>query len=204
MGASKRVAEMLVLKAGRVYGKNYSAVRFGNVLGSRGSVVLTFKRQIAEGGPVTITHPDIQRYFMTIPEAVQLVLQASVIGKGSEIFVLDMGKPVKVVDLAKDIIRLSGYEADKDIKIIYTGMRPGEKLFEELFIPGEIYEKTIHDKILIATNASNFIPDNFDENLDMLVEKRYDNDKELIVSLLRKLVPEYLSDEQIPTGVPTL
>ncbi|MDQ3193853.1 MAG: polysaccharide biosynthesis protein, partial [Bacteroidota bacterium] len=204
MGASKRVAEMLVLKAARVYGKNYSAVRFGNVLGSRGSVVLTFKRQIAEGGPVTITHPDIQRYFMTIPEAVQLVLQASVIGKGSEIFVLDMGKPVKVVDLAKDIIRLSGYEVDKDIKIIYTGMRPGEKLYEELFISGEIYEKTIHEKILIATNASNFIPDNFDENLEMLVEKRYDNDKELIVSLLRKLVPEYLSDEQIPATVQTL
>jgi len=205
MGASKRVSEMIVLKAARVYGKNYSAVRFGNVLGSRGSVVLTFKRQIAEGGPVTITHPDIQRYFMTIPEAVQLVLQASVIGNGGEIFVLDMGEPVKVLDLAKDIIRLSGYEVDKDIKIVQTGLRPGEKLYEELFIPGELYEKTIHEKILIATNASHFIPDHFDYNLETLLEKRYDSDKELIVSMLKKLVPEYLSEEQqIPTGVQSL
>ncbi len=205
MGASKRVSEMIVLKAARVYGKNFSAVRFGNVLGSRGSVVLTFKRQIAEGGPVTITHPDIQRYFMTIPEAVQLVLQASVIGNGGEIFVLDMGEPVKVLDLAKDIIRLSGYEVDKDIKIVQTGLRPGEKLYEELFIPGELYEKTIHEKILIATNASHFIPDHFDYNLETLLEKRYDSDKELIVSMLKKLVPEYLSEEQqIPTGVQSL
>lgn len=205
MGASKRVSEMIVLKAARVYGKNYSAVRFGNVLGSRGSVVLTFKRQIAEGGPVTITHPDIQRYFMTIPEAVQLVLQASVIGNGGEIFVLDMGEPVKVLDLAKDIIRLSGYEVDKDIKIVQTGLRPGEKLYEELFIPGELYEKTIHEKILIASNASHFIPDQFEYNLETLLEKRYDSDKELIVSMLKKLVPEYLSDEQqIPSGVQTL
>jgi len=199
MGASKRVAEMIVLKAARVYGKNYSAVRFGNVLGSRGSVVLTFKRQIAEGGPVTITHPDMQRFFMTIPEAVQLVLQASVIGKGGEIFVLDMGKPVKVLDLAKDIIRLSGYEVEKDIKIIHTGLRPGEKLYEELFIEGEIYEKTIHEKILIATNASHFISDNFDENLEALLSRKYD-DRDTIISMLKRLVPEYLSDEQIATN----
>lgn len=202
MGASKRVAEMIVLKAGRTYGKNYSAVRFGNVLGSRGSVVLTFKRQIAEGGPVTITHPDIERFFMTIPEAVQLVLQASVIGNGGEIFVLDMGKPIKIIDLAKDIIRLSGYEVDKDIKIIQTGLRSGEKLYEELFIPGEIYEKTLHEKILIASNASHFIPDNFDFNLETLIEKRYDNDKEMIVGLLKHLVPEYMTDGQkIPSDL---
>jgi len=202
MGASKRVAEMIVLKAGRTYGKNYSAVRFGNVLGSRGSVVLTFKRQIAEGGPVTITHPDIQRFFMTIPEAVQLVLQASVIGNGGEIFVLDMGKPIKIIDLAKDIIRLSGYEVEKDIKIIQTGLRSGEKLYEELFIPGEIYEKTLHEKILIASNASHFIPDNFDFNLETLIEKRHENDKELIVSMLKRLVPEYVTDEQtIPSDL---
>lgn len=201
MGASKRVAEMIVLKAAREYGKNYSAVRFGNVLGSRGSVVFTFKKQIAEGGPVTITHPDIERYFMTIPEAVQLVLQASVIGKGGEIFVLDMGKPIKIMDLAKDIIRLSGYEVDKDIKIIQTGLRPGEKLYEELFIQGEIYEKTIHDKILIATNASQFIPDLFDHNLESLLDKRHDSDKDLIISMLKRLVPEYSTEEQIPNVV---
>lgn len=191
MGASKRVAEMIVLKAARENGKNYSAVRFGNVLGSRGSVVLTFKKQIAEGGPITITDPDIQRYFMTIPEAVQLVLQASVIGNGGEIFVLDMGEPIKIIDLAKDIIRLSGYEIDKDIKIINTGLRPGEKLFEELFIPGENYKKTIHEKILIASNASQFIPDEFDVNLQILLQKRYENDKETIIGFLKKLVPEY-------------
>ncbi len=196
MGASKRVAEMIVLNAGRTYGKNYSAVRFGNVLGSRGSVVLTFKRQISEGGPITITHPDIQRFFMTIPEAVQLVLQASVIGNGGEIFVLDMGKPIKIIDLAKDIIRLSGYEVDKDIKIIQTGLRSGEKLYEELFIAGEIYEKTLHEKILIASNASHFIPENFEYNLETLIDKRHDNDKELIVSMLKRLVPEYVTDEE--------
>ena len=196
MGASKRVAEMIVLKAAREYGKNYSAVRFGNVLGSRGSVVLTFKKQITEGGPITITHPDIQRYFMTIPEAVQLVLQASVIGGGGEIFVLDMGKPIKIIDLAKDIIRLSGYEVEKDIRIVLTGLRPGEKLFEELFIPGEIYEKTIHEKILIAANASHFIPEGFEENLEILLEKRHENDRDTIVGLLKRLVPEYSGEEQ--------
>lgn len=201
MGASKRVAEMIVLKAAREYGKNYSAVRFGNVLGSRGSVVLTFKKQIKEGGPITITHPDIQRYFMTIPEAVQLVLQASVIGNGGEIFVLDMGKPLKIFELAKDIIRLSGYEVDKDIKIVQTGLRPGEKLFEELFIPGEIYEKTIHEKILIASNASHFIPENFEENLELLLEKRHENDKEAIISMLKRLVPEYAGEDQIPAAI---
>jgi FlaA1/EpsC-like NDP-sugar epimerase len=199
MGASKRVAEMIVLKAAREYNKNYSAVRFGNVLGSRGSVVLTFKKQITEGGPITITHPDIQRYFMTIPEAVQLVLQASVIGGGGEIFVLDMGKPIKIIDLAKDIIRLSGYEVEKDIRIVQTGLRPGEKLFEELFIPGEIYEKTIHEKILIASNASQFIPEGFEENLEILLEKRHENERDTIVGLLKRLVPEYSGEEQAAT-----
>lgn len=199
MGASKRVAEMVVLKAGREHGKNYSVVRFGNVLGSRGSVVLTFKKQIAEGGPLTITHPDIERFFMTIPEAVQLVLQASVIGNGGEIFVLDMGKALKIIDLAKDIIRLSGYEVEKDIKIISTGLRPGEKLYEELFIEGEKYEKTIHGKILIASNASHFIPNQFEVNLELLIEKRFDSDKDAIINLLKQLVPEYTSKKETDT-----
>ena len=149
---------MLVLQAAQKSGKPYVVVRFGNVLGSRGSVVPTFKQQIAKGGPITVTHPDIRRYFMTIPEAVQLVLQAAVVGCGGAILMLDMGQPVKIVDLAKDLIRLSGLQVDKDIKIQFTGLRPGEKLFEELFIPGEQYEKTEHEKILIVKNARNFTP----------------------------------------------
>lgn len=136
---------------------------------------------------------------MTIPEAVQLVLQASVIGGGGEIFVLDMGKPIKIIDLAKDIIRLSGYEVEKDIRIVQTGLRPGEKLFEELFIPGEIYEKTIHEKILIASNASQFIPEGFEENLEILLEKRHENERDTIVGLLKRLVPEYSGEEQAAT-----
>jgi len=159
MGASKRAAELLVLRAAQLSRRAYGAVRFGNVLGSRGSVVLTFKRQIATGGPVTVSHPEMQRFFMTIPEAVQLLLQAAVLGRGGEIFMLDMGEPVKIVDLARDLIVLSGLEVDRDIEIVYTGIRPGEKLYEELFVPGETYQPTHHEKILIARNASSFVPE---------------------------------------------
>ena len=158
MGASKRVAEMLVLQAAKKSNRPFVVVRFGNVLGSRGSVVPTFQRQIAKGGPVTITHPEICRYFMTIPEAVQLVLQASVLSNHGQIFMLNMGQPVKIVDLAKDLIRLSGYEVGKDIEIVYTGLRPGEKLFEELLVPGEKYTKTEHEKLLVVDNAINMVP----------------------------------------------
>jgi FlaA1/EpsC-like NDP-sugar epimerase len=150
MGASKRLAELLVLDAARRSGRAYGAVRFGNVLGSRGSVVLTFKQQIAAGGPVTVTDPEITRFFMTIPEAVQLVLQAAVLGRGGETFVLDMGEPVRIVDLARDLIGLSGLEEGRDIDIVYTGLRPGEKLYEELFVIGERNQRTTHTKIFIA------------------------------------------------------
>lgn len=191
MGASKRTAEMLVLKAAQKSKKPFVVVRFGNVLGSRGSVVPTFKRQIAAGGPITITHPDICRYFMTIPEAVQLVLQAAVIGQGGEVFMLKMGEPVKIVDLAKDLIRLSGYEVGKDIEIVYTGLRPGEKLYEELFIPGERYEPTQHEKIVSVRNASGIIPSNLESTVAALCEAANLNDSKAIVSLLGQLVTEY-------------
>ncbi|MEG4804231.1 polysaccharide biosynthesis protein [Microcoleus sp. ARI1-B5] len=192
MGASKRVAEMLVLQAAKTSGKPFVVVRFGNVLGSRGSVVPTFKRQIAEGGPITITHPDICRYFMTIPEAVQLLLQAAVLGDGGQVFMLDMGQPVRIVDLAKDLIRLSGYELGKDIDIVFTGLRPGEKLFEELFIPGETYDKTEHEKILILGNASRIVRENIEQEIETLCQAAHRNDGNLIVFLLEQLVPEYI------------
>ncbi len=192
MGASKRVAEMLVLQAAKKSKNPFVVVRFGNVLGSRGSVVPTFKRQIAEGGPITITHPDISRYFMTIPEAVQLVLQAAVIGGGGEVFMLEMGEAVRIVDLANDLIRLSGYEVGKDIEIAFTGLRPGEKLFEELFIPGEKYNKTKHEKILSLGNASRLVKENIELEVEALCQAGDRNDANLIVSLLQQLVPEYV------------
>jgi FlaA1/EpsC-like NDP-sugar epimerase len=153
MGATKRVAEQVVQYISEETGRNFVAVRFGNVLGSRGSVVPTFLRQIAEGGPVTVTHPEMRRYFMTIPEAVQLVLQAGALGQGGEVFVLDMGEPVKIADLAADLIRLSGKEVGKDIEIRFAGTRPGEKLYEELFFDAEHATPTDHPKVLRAKNA---------------------------------------------------
>jgi len=192
MGATKRVAEMVVLQVAKKYKKPFTVVRFGNVLGSRGSVVPTFKRQISEGGPVTITHPDIIRYFMTIPEAVQLVLQTSVLGRGGEVCMLDMGEPVKILDLAKDLIRLSGYEVGKDIDIVYTGLRPGEKLFEELFLPGEKYERTEHEKIRVVWNASDRLPHHLDATIAKLGEAVDHNDCRAICALLQTLVLGYV------------
>jgi FlaA1/EpsC-like NDP-sugar epimerase len=198
MGASKRVAEMLVLQAARESGKPYVTVRFGNVLGSRGSVVPTFKKQIAAGGPVTVTHPDICRYFMTIPEAVQLVLQAAVLSRGGEVLMLNMGEPVKIVDLAKELIRLSGYEVNKDIDIVFTGLRPGEKLFEELFIPGEEYEPTQHEKLFLVKNASRIIPETLAVVVETLCKAAVNNDAHSMMFLLKQLVwgykPKYLEN----------
>jgi FlaA1/EpsC-like NDP-sugar epimerase len=153
MGATKRLAEQIVQHAATKYERNYVSVRFGNVLGSRGSVVPTFLRQIRAGGPVTVTHPEMRRYFMTIPEAVQLVLQAGALGRGGEVFVLDMGEPVRVFDLATDLIRLSGLNAGTDIEIKFTGIRPGEKLYEEMFFSGENVLSTDHPKVLRARNG---------------------------------------------------
>ncbi|HWP41851.1 MAG TPA: polysaccharide biosynthesis protein, partial [Blastocatellia bacterium] len=150
MGASKRVAELVVQELNERYDTNYIAVRFGNVIGSAGSVIPIFRDQIRKGGPVTVTDPRMTRYFMTIPEAAQLVLQAGAIGKGSEIFVLDMGEPVNILELAKDIITLSGLKPFEDIDIIFTGMRPGEKLFEELEMGEEQLARTRHPKIFVG------------------------------------------------------
>lgn len=196
MGASKRTAEMLVLQAARASGQFYQVVRFGNVLGSRGSVIHTFKQQIANGGPVTVTHPEMTRYFMTIPEAVQLVLQASVVGRGGEVLMLDMGEPVRIVDLAKDLIELSGLQVGKDIEIEFSGLRPGEKLFEEMFTPNESYGPTQHQKILVAHNASQFLPANLMDTIDQLIQTALKNDNDGVIRLLHHLLPEYHSWEQ--------
>ena len=195
MGASKRAAELLVLEEAKRSGKCYVVVRFGNVLGSRGSVVPTFRRQIVEGGPVTVSHPDMTRYFMTIPEAVQLVLQASVLGKGGEVFMLDMGEPVKIVDLARDLIELSGLEVGRDIDIVFTGVRPGEKLFEELLIDGESYQPTLHEKIRIARDASPAVPPKIGEALVALDAAAARSNRLDVLDWLRELIPEFQPDE---------
>jgi FlaA1/EpsC-like NDP-sugar epimerase len=190
MGATKRIAEHLVHQYAMQKKAGYVAVRFGNVLGSRGSVVPTFMRQIAEGGPVTITHPDMTRYFMTIPEAVQLVLQAAALGTEGEVFVLDMGEPVRVFDLATDLIRLSGLEPDVDVEVRFTGTRPGEKLFEELFFTGADVTPTIHPKILRARDAEASAHSAAD--IAALIEASRENRSAgKIRRLILKLVPEY-------------
>ncbi|MBO9320619.1 MAG: polysaccharide biosynthesis protein [Roseiflexus sp.] len=188
MGSSKRAAELLVHHAAKVSGRAFMAVRFGNVLGSRGSVVWTFKQQIAAGGPVTVTHPEMRRYFMTIPEAVQLVLQAAALGRGGEVFTLDMGEPVKILDLARDMIELSGLQVGRDIDIAFVGLRPGEKLFEELFLPGEQYDRTSHEKIFIARNASRLVPADVLALIADLEEAALSDDTSRTVRLLRLIV----------------
>lgn len=192
MGATKRIAELLMLNESKKSITNFCAVRFGNVLGSRGSVVHTFQKQIKAGGPITVTHPDIMRYFMTIPEAVNLVLEACTISENGEIFVLDMGLPIKIIDLAKDMIRLSGLKEGEDIEIKYTALRPGEKLFEELFVKGEQYEKTRHSKILIAKNASINIPNGLDDHLRFFDEILKEFDERALLEHILKIVPEFV------------
>ncbi|HUR92455.1 MAG TPA: nucleoside-diphosphate sugar epimerase/dehydratase [Gemmatimonadaceae bacterium] len=190
MGASKRIAEQIVQHAATKHDQNFVSVRFGNVLGSRGSVVPSFMRQIRAGGPVTVTHPEMQRFFMTIPEAVQLVLQAGALGRGGEVFVLDMGEPVKVVDLATDLIRLSGLEPGQDIKIQFTGIRPGEKLYEEMFFSAENVIPTDHPKVLRARNG--LLAEGTMRKIEALakgaVAGREDDE---LRALLRELVPDF-------------
>ena len=190
MGATKRVAEMIVLNAALADQRNFVSVRFGNVLGSSGSVIPTFLRQIKEGGPVTVTHPEMRRYFMTIPEAAQLVLQASTMGRGGEIFVLDMGEPVKIVDLARNLILLSGLRPDEDIRIDFTGVRPGEKLYEELAHMEEETRPTHHPKIKIFAGNRHHSASLLDD-LDQLRNLCESRDLSGLVLQLKDLVPDY-------------
>ncbi|NFS08156.1 polysaccharide biosynthesis protein [Clostridium botulinum] len=190
MGATKRFCEIMIQAFDKISKTEFVAVRFGNVLGSNGSVIPLFKKQISHGGPVTVTHPEINRYFMTIPEAAQLVIQAGAMAKGGEIFVLDMGKPVKIVDLAKDLITLSGYKPGEDIKIEYTGLRPGEKLYEELLIDEIALTSTGHNKIFVERpmeNNTDFVEKSIEE-----FKKVVYNDKEEIFALIEKKVPTYI------------
>ncbi len=191
MGASKRMAELLVHQTAVKSGRPYMAVRFGNVLGSRGSVVLTFKKQIARGGPITVTHPDVRRYFMTIPEAVQLVLQAGTLGTGGEVFTLDMGEPIKIADLARDVIQLSGLKVGEDIDLVYSGLRPGEKLYEELFMPCETTQRTAHKKIFIASNASSFVPHDLPYWIDQAIAAAEHNNLPAILAVIQQLIPQH-------------
>lgn len=194
MGATKRICEMIIQAMDKRYKTDYAAVRFGNVLGSNGSVIPLFKKQIEEGGPVTVTHKDIVRYFMTISEAVSLVLEAAVYAKGGEIFVLDMGEPVKIYDLAVNLIKLSGHVPDEDIKIEFCGLRPGEKLYEERLMSEEGLEKTENDLISIGK------PLDFDEeNLFRKIEELYIeayNETDRMKELVKELVPTYVIDKK--------
>lgn len=194
MGVTKRVAEMYIQGLAQASTTKFTAVRFGNVLGSRGSVIPLFKKQIEQGGPVTVTHPDMVRYFMTIPEAVQLVIQAGAFAKGGEIFILDMGKPVKIADLARDLICLSGFEPDVDIEIAYTGIRPGEKMFEEILTNEEGVSATKHNRIFVGK------PGEFTwEKLQFMIRKieqivggKAGSDRaEEVKKLLKQIVPTF-------------
>ena len=199
MGATKRLCEMIVQAKNKVSKTEYAAVRFGNVLGSNGSVVPLFKKQIASGGPVTVTHKDITRFFMTIPEAVSLVLQAMSYAKGGEIFVLDMGEPVKIYDMAEKLIRLSGLEPNVDVEIKVTGLRPGEKLYEEILMAEEGLEATKHDKIHIAEPMNidmDMIGDKL-EKLNTLLESSNNEDKEKIKDVIKQIVPTFRDGKQL-------
>lgn len=196
MGASKRLCEMIIQSYNTISDTEFVAVRFGNVLGSNGSVIPLFKKQIKNGGPVTVTHKSITRYFMLIPEAAQLVLQAGCFAKGGEVFVLDMGKPVKIYDLAVDLIRLSGFEPNRDIKIKVTGLRPGEKLYEELLMSEEGLTETTHNKIYIGKPTFESI-DSLNIKLDELKNLLKEHDINLIKEKMRQIVPTYKEAEEV-------
>ncbi|MBX3163732.1 MAG: polysaccharide biosynthesis protein [Bacteroidetes bacterium] len=196
MGASKRIAEIYIQSLGKHSATKFITTRFGNVLGSNGSVIPRFKKQIEEGGPITVTHPDITRYFMTIPEASQLVLEAASMGKGGEIFVFDMGKSVKIVDLAHKMILLMGLKEGKDISIVYTGLRPGEKLYEELLANNENTMPTHHAQILIG-KVREYEYNEVKSIIEQLIHSFETQNNELIVQRMKDLVPEFISNNSV-------
>jgi FlaA1/EpsC-like NDP-sugar epimerase len=196
MGATKRIAEMYIQALNNHTSTNFITTRFGNVLGSNGSVIPRFRKQIEEGGPVTVTHPDVTRYFMTIPEACQLVLEASIMGKGGEIYIFDMGKSVKIANLAKKMIKLSGLEIGNDIELKYTGLRPGEKLYEELLNNSENTLPTYHPKIMIAKVSTL----NFDEialNINKFTAPISSQENLKVVRIMKEIVKEFISQNSI-------
>jgi len=196
MGASKRIAEIYAQAANQKFKTQYITTRFGNVLGSNGSVIPLFRKQIADGGPVTVTHKDITRFFMTIPEACQLVLEAGNMGQGGEIFIFDMGEPVKILDMAKKMIALSGLELGKDIHIQVTGLRPGEKLFEELLATEENTITTHHPKIMIA-KVRELTFEQVEENIEQLINLQRKQNHVLMVKKMKELVPEFISNNSV-------
>lgn len=196
MGATKRVAEMVIQQLSREGKTRFAAVRFGNVLDSRGSVVPLFRRQIDLGGPVTVTHPEMTRFFMTIAEAVQLVIQAGAMAGGGELFVLDMGEPVKIIDLARRMIRLAGLEPEKDIKIVYSGIRPGEKLFEELLTSQEGVSATLHQRIFVA-RPDQVEPASLQRLLSIVGRPGWSAGPEEVVARLQAVLPDFRADEQL-------
>ena len=197
MGVTKRIAELVVMGASQRGRGRFITVRFGNVLGSRGSVIPIFERQISQGGPITVTHPDVRRYFMTIPEAVQLVLQAGTMGHGGEVFVLDMGEQIRIADLARDMLRLHGLKEGVDVEINYTGLVPGEKMYEELFYEGDIVEGTTHEKIMVCRSGQlrpAMIPGQTsaqDFDIQALIEAAKHGDSSAARSFLKKIVPQF-------------
>lgn len=200
MGATKRIAELIIKEMNEKSATSFAAVRFGNVLGSRGSVVPIFKKQIENGGPVTVTHPEMTRYFMTIPEAVQLVIQAGAMARGGEIFVLDMGEPVRIIDLAHDMIKLMGYEPGEDIEIKITGPRPGEKLHEELFTDRERMSATRHERIFVCTDDTSYP---VLETIEKLMNKNIFLDNADVREIIRVMLPEFkpgLAGEEAAAG----